>query len=232
MKTRKVMAVLGSTMLMGAIALTGCSIGKDGIKLEANGTEANVKAELDDELTGEDYGEVPEDEEQYYCCMGLAEDFVSTNGELEGQLDYMALVTPCDQMDWSNYPDDDTLKDADSIEDEDIRNLAQEYLNDGYTIIDPDVMREYCTPILGDGEYMFTEGFYGYHIGDTTTNTVYVFKMNETLFNYFLVDTICGTDIQVNDDGTVITYDVEGQHVEFNRETGVGINFFYTEGRG
>lgn len=232
MKTRKVMAVLGSTMLIGAVALTGCSVGKKDSKLEANETEVNVKAELEDELTGEDYGEVPEEDEEYYCCCVLGDDFVSTNGELEGQMDYMALITPCDQMDWSNYPEDDTLSDASSIEDEDIRALAQEYLDDGYTIIDPDIMREYCSPTLGDGEYMFTDGFYGYHIGDSNTCTVYVFKMNETLFNHFLVGTLCSNNIEMGDDGTVITYDVDGEHIEFNRETGVGIEFFYTEGRG
>ena len=231
MKTRKVMALLGSSMLAGALVLTGCNIGDDGIRLKVNGTEVNVRAELDDDLTGEDYGEVPEDDEELHCCcvLGRGGDFVSTNGELEGQLEYMSLVTDCSQIDWSSYPEDDTLSDVASIEDETIRSLAQAYIDQGYTIMDPDVMREYSSPALGDGEYMFTEGFYGYCLGEDQSSTVYVFRMNEELFDYFLVYSLCSHDITMGDDGTVVYYDIPGRHIEFNRETGVGTQIIYSE---
>ena len=223
MKTRKIMAVLGSTMLAGALALTGCSIGKDGVKVRANGTEANLKAELDDELTGADYGEVPSDDEEYYGCRPLEDDFVSTNGELEGQLEYMALIPDCNSVDWASYPEDDKLQDVSSIEDEDLRALAQEYMDNGFSIVDPEIMREYGSPYLGDGEYMFTDGFYAICNDDSSITTVFVFKMNETLFDYFLAGNMCcGSEIVEADDGTVISYENDLQRVEFNRDTGIG----------
>jgi len=233
MKTRKVMAVLGCTMLAGALALTGCSIGKDDAKVESNGTEANLKAELEEELTGADYGEVPSDDEEYYCCHPLEDDFVSTNGELEGQLDYMILIPDCNSLDWEAYPEDDSLQDINSIEDADIRALAQEYIDNGYKVQDPALMREYGMCFLGDGEYMFSNGFYAVNIGDSSTTTVHVFKMNETLFDYFLVGNMCcGSEIIENDDGVVISYDNEFQHIEYNRDTGIGISIITYEGLG
>ena len=233
MKTRKVMAVLGCTMLAGALALTGCSIGKDDAKIKSNGTEANLKAELNDELTGADYGEVPSDDEEYYGCHPLEDDFVSTNGELEGQLDYMMLIPDCNSIDWEAYPEDDSLHDISSIADEDIRALAQEYIDDGYTIQDPELMREYGMCYLGDGEYMFTNGFYAVNIGETSTTTVHVFKMNETLYDHFLAGNMCcGSEIIDSDDGVVISRDNAFQHVEFNRDTGIGISVMTYEGRG
>jgi hypothetical protein len=74
---------------------------------------------------------------------------------------------------------------------------------------------------------MFNNGFYAYLDNGEWYTSVFVFKMNETLFDYFLASYMTGDSIVANDDGTVISYeDTElNRYIEFNRDTGVAVSY-------
>ena len=162
-------------------------------------------------------------------------DFVSTNGALEDQTDYMVLC--------SGYQNDRTinveyLDDLNEIEDADIRAIAEEYTEQGFTIYDQDIELERCSS-WGDGEYMFKNGFYALNSEYTEIDgeavyeaeEAWVYKMNETLFNYYFIDNnpMFYTSFDkprdvIEDDGTVIRYYDSACDIsaEYNRDTGIG----------
>ena len=113
------------------------------------------------------------------------------------------------------------------FEDEDIRELAQSYADEGYCIHDPEKDRQYGNA-FGDGEYQFSTGFTAHRVQDDSEEFISIYKMNEVLFNYFLVDYYDMGDATYTDDGTVIRYSYDDYYVEFNRDTGMGcIYSFY-----
>jgi len=220
MKNRRFIQILGSAILVASLGITGCNVNvsKDEEETTKKETEETTTEEEED-LCGccPDY---EEDDEEYYCSMS----FSDTNGELEGQMDYMVLCPDPETIDYENYPEDPYITDLSVIEDDDIRALAQSYMDQGYQIDDPRIDMEYGFA-MGDCEYMFADGFSGYLTGDTVERSVNAYKMNETLFNYFLVDMYFMNEpgTPVTDDGTTIRYGEDDYYVEFNRETGIGM---------
>ena len=220
MKTKKLTQILGSAVLIASIGLTGCGMNATVETSEETTTKETTEATT---TTTEDPCACvveEDDDEQYYSCPA----FNSTNGELEGQMDYMVPVPPMEEMDFSNYPDDDsdlTITDVSVIEDEDIRAIAQEYMDEGYSINDPNLDQQYGFA-FGDGEYMFADGFTAFRNDNGHWSYVSLYKMNETLFEHYFVETQCYEGATTEDDGTVIRYGVESAYVEFNRDTGIG----------
>lgn len=230
MKNKKIITVLGSAILAASVFMCGCSVKVD--DKDAKETAEETTEETEEE---EDYCSSGCDEdEEYYCsgCSGDADDeyyyssmqFQSTNGELEGQMDYMQLVTSSEFG--APIPDDYYITDLSVIEDEDLRALAQSYVDEGYQICDPEIDLEMGWN-LGDGEYMFNNGFSAEFHNDNVSAYVYAYKMNETLFDYFFVDSYPWDDDAVTeDDGTTIRVSEDGFYVEFNRDTGIGIYYY------
>ena len=224
-RSRSVAAVTSIIVVMVMITcvLNACSSPEETAPEETTAqttaatTVEETTAETSETSDEEDYGDLP-----------------STNGELEDQLEYMVLV--------SDYPCDETLylmtiDDLSDIEDLDIRAVAETYSEQGYDIYDQENELNKGRS-LGDGEYMFKYGFYAtysYYSDDFEyyeSNEVWVYKMNEELFDYFMIDYMSSQDFcsfdkprdTVEDDGTVIRYtdSLSGATAEFNRETGIG----------
>ena len=224
-RSRSVAAVTSVIVVMVMITcvLNACSSPEETAPEETTAqttaatTVEETTAETSETSDEEDYGDLP-----------------STNGELEDQLEYMVLV--------SDYPCDETLylmtiDDLSDIEDLDIRAVAETYSEQGYDIYDQENELNKGRS-LGDGEYMFKYGFYAtysYYSDDFEyyeSNEVWVYKMNEELFDYFMIDYMSSQDFcsfdkprdTVEDDGTVIRYtdSLSGATAEFNRETGIG----------
>lgn len=227
MNNKKIIKTLGSAILVASLGITGCTVRADEMKTEKT-KETRETRETVEETTEK------ETEEEDPCGCFYDEDdvdftsyeFVSTNGELEGQMDYMERCPDWDSIDWDNLPDYEavsTLRDIDSIEDEDMRALAHSYADEGYKINDPAYELEYGFAV-GDGEYQFTIGFSAYRNDGEYSYYINTYKMNETLFDYFLVEGYCynAPEIPVSDDGTVIRYGTDDNYVEFNRDTGIG----------
>ena len=221
MKTKKFIEIIGSAALIAALAVTGCSVVRAAELDETDGSAVEIE-ETESEATVESDSF---DEEEFYGCCWVDYDFVSTNGELEGQLDYMKLYPDFENMNWDNYPVDESIDDMNKIEDEQIRAIAQDYADNGFTIYDPDLRDEYATGAIGDSEYMFDNGFSGFYETADSYTYVAVYKMNETLFNYFLGNYVCIEDPETTDDGTVIRIGDDNDYVEFNRDTGIGVRY-------
>ena len=224
MKIKKVTQLLGSAVLIASVGITGCGMNASVETSEETTTKETTEATT---TTTEDPCACvveEDDDEQYYSSPG----FNSTNGELEGQMDYMVLVPSLEDMDLSDYPDNETdltITDLSVIEDEDIRALAQEYMDQGFSINDPRIEQRYGFA-MGDGEYMFAYGFSCFKNDNGYWTYVNLYRMNETLFDYYLVDRNFTEDELYADDGTVIRYGDDENYVEFNRETGVGYTVF------
>lgn len=229
MKNKKITQILGGAVLAASIGIAGCSV------QNAEETTKDTEKETTEATT------TKEDEEEDYCCGCVVDEdfddeqyysspsFVSTNGELEGQSEYMTLCPDWDTVDWERAPrlEDMTITDLSVFEDEDIRELAQSYADEGYCIHDPEKDRQYGNA-FGDGEYQFSTGFTAHRVQDDSEEFISIYKMNEVLFNYFLVDYYDMGDATYTDDGTVIRYSYDDYYVEFNRDTGMGcIYSFY-----
>ena len=227
MKNRRFIQILGSAILVASLGITGCSIpGAQETTEETTTKETTEETTTEEEedpcccVVDEDW----EDDEMYYSSC-----YQSTNGELPEQLDYMTLCPDWETIDWDAYPEDMDemyITDLSVISDEDIRAVAQSYLDDGFNIMDPQIEQE-LGYAWGDGEYQFTTGFSGYRTVGNMDENINVYKMNEDLFNYFFVEWN-GYDVdevEVTDDGSVIRYSLEDSYVEFNRDTGIGVSF-------
>lgn len=225
MKNKKIIEVLGSVILIASLGITGCTVRAAEDTTEETEKERTEESEETEE-TEDPCGCVIDEEDCYNgCCVGsyVNYEFVSTNGELEGQLDYMELAPRCEDIDWSAYPDDTSISDISLIEDEELREIAQTYADQGFTVNDPEVDRTYISA-LGDGEYQFTDGFSATYDDERSYVNIYAYKMNETLFEYFMVNYYGGfDDSTVSDDGTVLRYGDDEYYAEFNRDTGIGV---------
>ena len=223
MKNRKIIKALGSTVLTASLFITGCSVAakEDTSKETEKETTKETTEEKDpcDECDPCGCALDDEDEEIYYSCV-----LQSTNGELEDQMDYM-VPYPSD-ADWDSMPDEWIIDDVSSIEDDDIRALAQSYLDDGYDIYDPEVETEFGYA-FGDGEYIFSNGFSASRDDGRMYSYMYAYKMNETLFNYYLVkwNGFDENTLSESEDGNIIRYGEDDYYVEFNRETGIGLMY-------
>ena len=224
MKNRRFIQILGSAILVASLGITGCSIpGAQETTEETTTKETTEETTTEEEedpcccVVDEDY-----DDEEYYSSFA----FVSSNGELEGQMDYMVECPDWETIAFEEYPDDPYITDFSVIEDEDLRAAAQSYADQGYIITDPAVDQEFGGA-LGDIEYQFSNGFTASYESGNYYAYVSVYKMNETLFDFFLVNYNYMDDpsVTVTADGTVIRYGDDEFYVEFNRETGIGTQF-------
>lgn len=142
-------------------------------------------------------------------------EFESTNGELEGQDEYMRLRMDMGQERHFIYDD------LDEIEDPDTRALAQSYADEGYIVYERTGM-----PRWGDIQYEFSNGFGAQYMDGQTCIIVIVERMNETLYNHYFHDHWSPDEGEIFDDGTVSGYryfnEGSGYSIcyEFNRETG------------
>lgn len=127
---------------------------------------------------------------------------------------YMTARPEFMAIDYSVYSYDDyCIEDMSVIPDEDTRALAQSYYDQGFFIDNPEIIQaEGSAP--GDYDLMFTNGFSA-HSNAPCDSYVYwdlqVYKMDETLFNYYFIDmNSTDSDIyggafdEVTDDGTII----------------------------
>ena len=225
MKRRKLIAVLGSVVLSASVGITACQMKtqEDTTKetTAEETTEETTTIEEEEDLCGCAEAIDPACEEYYYSCPG----FVSTNGELEGQSEYMTLCPDWESIDWNRYPDDPEdmkVSDLSIFENETIRTYAEELVRDGYSINDPDVDQQFGNA-CGDGEYQFCIGFTAYRVDAHSSEYISAYMMNETLFNHFFVEWYVMEEEPVTDDGTVIRYGYDNFYVEYNRDTGIGI---------
>lgn len=226
--TRNVASLLSLLLITGTL---GACNAQDGAAVsEGTTTEITIEATSasSEETESSETTETTETEiDSCYYDVTTEPWFVSSNGELEGQDEYMVLCTPEN----CTYPS--MITDLNEIEEDDLRALAQSYADEGYSILDRLSPKNY-----GDYEYTFFRGFSGQCIVDGTMKEISVWKMNETLFSYFVI----GHGVWWNDDegsycddGTCITRSIEnnyqGNHFyacfEFNRDT--GLMTFYSE---
>lgn len=142
-----------------------------------------------------------------------------TEDLLEGQLDYMMKRR---EDTWTGPSE---ISDLSLIEDEGLRAAAQSYSDEGYTIYD-----RLSTRLFGDDTYEFYIGFEAECYEDGMLKHVSVWKMNEELFNSFILEhEVWWNDDEggSTDDGVTVRrtgFDTEAPYqayFEFNRETGL-----------
>ena len=118
------------------------------------------------------------------------------------------------------------ISDMSVIADEDLRAIASDLYDQGYSIWNP-VLTQLEGSAQGDGTLMFSNGFaadlFVSEDGIDTYIDVDVYKMDETLFDYyFYADRMWDS---TSDDGTVISGSMHDESldysVEFDRATGV-----------
>ena len=114
--------------------------------------------------------------------------------------------------------------DLSEIADDETRELAQAYADKGYTVYDPVGVDRY-----GDDDFEFSTGFGCECIDEKGWNHIIVWKMNEALFEYYILNmAVWWEDYEgdILDDGTVLTYSLYvpssgySANFEFNRDTG------------
>jgi hypothetical protein len=222
MNQKKIIKVIGSAALAAAMGITGCTV-KKAEETAGKTTSASTRVTAD-ETDDEDLGcLVSEDEDEYLYC---SSPFLSSNGELEGQDEYMSPCPGYIDNSYDDLEDSYYINDLTVIDDEDIRAIAQSYMDEGFNICDPRVDLAQGRA-MGDGEYMFNNGFNAVYDDGVSNRVVYAYKMNETLFRYFFVESYPWEDSAVTeDDGTVIRVSEEGFYVEFNRDTGIGTYYY------
>lgn len=203
-------AVLTAVMILSG-SIGACSKAEETTSATAASgtTEAETSAE---ETTSE-----PEATTSFVYEPQLYAGFESTNGALEGQSEYMK---PRYEVVWDKTYE---IDDISSIEDEDVRAAAQDYADRGYTLY-----TVFDSGTYGDIEYEFCVGFEAELIEGDVLKTVSVWKMNETLFDYFILERAVYWDEDegtLEDDGTVIRNYLDNERYyhcfEFNRDTGL-----------
>ena len=221
--------IILSMMLSGV--LTSCSQTQETSAVSettAATTDTTEETTTEESETEED--DVYQDDHDDDYSDGLPSWFESTNGELEGMDEYMSLRTEH----WT----DQVITDTDVIEDEQVREAAQGYSDQGYTLFD-------CGGVssFGDLEYGFRNGFSGQGLDNGVLKNISVWKMNETLFNHFILETNVywnPDEGAYEDDGVFMRRYLEKDYIdefgdphhyyccyEFNRET--GLFTFYEE---
>lgn len=227
-KSSKMMALTTVLIICSVFAtcvLNACTVSEK--KEEATSASSVLVSETSTEVT---FQESAEEIEDPYA----EEEFVSTDGELEDQLVYMVPKSDYPDSEREEYVRD--VSDVSVFEDDDIRELASYYMDQGYQIFDQENQLSRHES-LGDPEYMFKYGFNAFYYLDELegdiwycqTRTVWVYKMNEELFEYFIAGPafMLGSFDKprdtMEDDGTVIRYtdSYDGYVAEFDRETGI-----------
>lgn len=223
-KAKKVSCLLILSMMV-TILLSACSKTEETTAAIDTTTAATTTVQETTEDTSADAAEATDNDAQPSDInVDLSSDFVSTYGELEGMDEYMVLRSETHQ--------NQIITDISTIEDEDVRNAAQSYSDMGYTLFD-------CGGVsyFGDLEYGFRTGFSGEMIDDGVLKDISVWKMNETLFNYFILENGVywnADEGAYEDDGIYIRRYLENNYTddhgeprhyyacyEFNRETGI-----------
>lgn len=224
-KTGRVTAVtagvIGITLMLGA-----CSSEDKTPVPETSQTETSV--ESTEETTTTSFPVVHEDIIPAVTYMEYMERrYESSGGELEDQMVYMMPV--------SEYENSTS-----GISDPVVSEAAGYYADQGFTVYDQGVdVYSWGGQVIGDEEYAFYNGFFArreVHTGSYEGNDwidyytdVRVYRMNETLFDYYLVEshgtanTFYKPRDTFEDDGTVIRYTDSwtGMVIEYNRETGL-----------
>ena len=144
---------------------------------------------------------------------------LSSSDEIDGQSEYMLTCYEWSERYGDNYS---PITDPSVFEDDALRELAQYYLDQGYTL---------GCGTYGDTVYCFEYGFYACIDGESVDHYIWVYKMNEALFDHYFVERTHSYEDDVDeitDDGTVIRYvdNSNLSHVvsvsEYNRDTGIG----------
>ena len=222
-KDKKISCLLILSMMV-SILLSACSQAEETTAVsDTTAASTTTAQETTDDTTAEDTDATDNVSQLANSSDDFPSWFESTNGELEGMDEYMVLRSETHQ--------DQIITDIGTIEDEDVRNAAQSYSDEGYTLFDDGGVSYY-----GDREYGFCHGFSGQIISNGVLKNISVWKMNETLYNYFVL----GINVYWNadegaleDDGTCIRRYLENTYTsfgdeyhyyacyEFNRETGL-----------
>lgn len=220
---RRCIAMLTGAAMLSSVILGSCSSdASETSDTTESTTETTADTSVSEETTVELVVPDPSDIEipsyndtsysDYYTPY-----FESTNGELQGQDEYMRL-----RMYWGQ-PKHYIYDDLEEIEDPDTRELAQTYADQGYIIY-----AEEGISTFGDLQYEFSDGFGAQYMDDSVWITVSVARMNETLFNYFVREGAGWNEGEGErtDDGTIVRYNLANEDsgysrtFEFSRETG------------
>ena len=243
MKKMRLIKLMGSCSLALMLAVSGCSSAAAETTSETTESETTTSATTTTtettteativtttEATEETSEETEENSATPIDCDVepgyLIDHPMNSNGQIEDQLEYMDEFPGYANVNYDNLPDNTTLSNLSSIEDEDIRALAREYQNNGYTIEDPAYDIECGFGLPCDGQYVFNTGFYAYRNSGRDLETFTACKMNEDLFNFFIVGYFYCEDPEMTDDGTIIRYTDGDNYCEFNRDTGIATEYF------
>ncbi|MBO4242591.1 MAG: hypothetical protein IKT14_07215 [Clostridiales bacterium] len=223
MKNKKILTTIVTAFTAASLLFTGCaSQTKDETpeteQTEKETEETTKKTEKETEEETEKPTESEEEMDEFYD--GEFE-WPSMSG-IEGAEEYIVAID-WDNINYDNLPDDWTLQDINTIEDEELRNTAQSYIDQGFTVDDPALDQQYGFA-YGDGDYMFNQGFTAYKETQTSYEAVAVYRMNEALFEDFYTSYVDAS--QRTDDGTIVRVGADDCYVEFNRDTGIGT--YYT----
>lgn len=222
-KDKKISCLLILSMMV-SILLSACSQAEETTAVSDTTAASTITAqETTEGTTAEDTDATDNVSQLANSSDDFPSWFESTNGELEGMDEYMVLR--------SELRSSQVITDISTLDDVDVRSAAQAYYDEGYTLYDCGGVSYY-----GDLEYGFCHGFTGQIIVDGVLKNISVWKMNETLYNYFVL----GVNVYWNpdegaleDDGTCIRRYLENTYTsfgdeyhyyacyEFNRETGL-----------
>lgn len=236
MKKMRLVKLMGSCSLALMLAVSGCSSAtettEETSKAETTTTTTEETSEETEQETTEstESPEVTEPTEAFDFSAPMEPGYlcdhqVFSDGQLEDQLVYMNEFPGYENIDFDSLPDDFAISDLSVIEDEDLRAIAQEYQDNGYTIEDPSLDIECGFGIPCDGQYVFNNGFYAYSENGRVLETFTACKMNEELFNFFIVGYFYCEHYEMSDDGTVIMYTDGNNYCEFNRDTGIATEY-------
>ena len=137
---------------------------------------------------------------------------------------YMIAVPDTTGLDWDNY-EVAYLNDYRLIENEDLEDRAEALvILDGLRIIDPKQDQEYGLA-LGDGEYMFVDGFRAELVTDDSEEVAYAYRMTQGLFMEYMVLPYHDFDVSKKVNGNIIIYtsDDGSYSASYNMDTGIGV---------
>ena len=138
-----------------------------------------------------------------------------------------SIISSDDDVEPYIAPSDSYIYDLSTIENDNLRAVAEDMQANGYYSFCSDVP-DYGAIYLEDGSHY--DGFSASYMDDHSCVLSYVFQMDDALYNR-LSELYIESESAVEDDGTVITYtnSFEGGYWQFsyNRDTGVGIESSY-----
>ena len=138
-----------------------------------------------------------------------------------------SIISSDDDVEPYIAPCDSYIYDLSTIENDNLRAVAEDMQANGYYSFCSDVP-DYGAIYLEDGSHY--DGFSASYMDDHSCVLSYVFQMDYALYNR-LSELYIESESAVEDDGTVITYtnSFEGGYWQFsyNRDTGVGIESSY-----